>query len=81
MTTEPKHSLKIADTPTEDEAAEASESADDCSVPPPAPPTNSKSNQPGKTQRLSPDRMDEEIDRVNRLNGTPTLARDTCQDE
>jgi hypothetical protein len=92
MDSQPKHKLKIADTPTDEEAAEIG-SPEDCSLAPPALPESKSSqqslwaeddqpeSQPGRTQRLSPKEMDKEIDRVNRLNGRPTLAKDTCRDE
>jgi hypothetical protein len=93
MDSQPKHGLKIADTPTEDEAAEAGDSTNTVSPSPPAP-TEFRSSQqslwpeddqlkkrPGKTKRLTPKEIVEELDRVSRLNGVPTLARDTCQDD
>jgi hypothetical protein len=91
---QPKHRLKIADTPTDDEDVVLAVSEDTIAPSPPAPQSESKSSQQslwtddsqgkkrsGKTQRLSPEEMDEELDRVSRLNGVPTLARGTSRDE
>jgi len=80
MAKRPKHDLRIADTPTDEELADI-EAAGECSALPPVPDSQAKSSRSGRTERLSSEEMDAEIARVNRLNGMPTLARDTCQDE
>jgi hypothetical protein len=71
--------LKIADTPTDDDVPGAA------AAPPPAAtksdgtsrPQRKRRGRPRNVQRLTPEEMDREIDRVHRSNGGPTLARDT----
>jgi hypothetical protein len=71
--------LKIADTPTDDDVPGAA-----AATPPvPAKPGRTSRTQRkrrgrrGSVQRLTPEAMAEEIDRVHHLDGGPTLARDT----
>jgi hypothetical protein len=67
-----KPSLKIADTPTEEDAAMPATK--------PCQPSKSKRKdhrKRGLVQRLTPEEMDAEIDRVSLGNGRPILARGT----
>jgi hypothetical protein len=94
MNTPIDYTLKIADTPQDDGVslpdvhAEASCSPDRSTAAQPAPTKPSRlSNIEGKrrgrrgsVQKLTPEEIDQEIDRVQRLNGRPTLARGTYPD-
>jgi hypothetical protein len=73
------HILKIAETPTDDDVPAAAGTT-------PAVPKKSggtsrtqrkRRGRLGSVQRLTPEAMAEEIDRVHHLNGRPTLARGT----
>ena len=94
MNSPTNHGLKIADTPGDDD--EKSGDADKSAISADAIPENStpsstegkaenkKSSGGGRrggTEKLTPEEMDEEIERVKRLNGTPTLAKDTGREE
>ncbi len=70
MTTPNNFTLKIADTPATDDSI-------------PSPSVNAKPRkQRGGVQKLTPEEMDAEIDRINRLNGVgkPALAEGTEPD-
>jgi hypothetical protein len=82
------HTLKIADTPTDDEVSLPDEvhAGANCSHEAilPLPPATAKSKRRGRrgrVQRLTPEEMELEFERVQRRNGKPTFARGTDPDE